>query len=86
MYRKRSRVGRPIANGQDRHRPRSFPQQRFVDRQAIQVSISTTLTEFAFKVLAGMAFWIVGCWLIGRVIEVIQAGMHRNKGGPTLTR
>ena len=30
------------------------------------------------KILAAIAFWIVGRWLIGRVIGLIQAAMNRN--------
>jgi small conductance mechanosensitive channel len=53
---------------------------------AVQHFISTTLTELAVKVLAAIAFWIVGRWLIGRVIAVMQAAMGRNQVDPTLTK
>ena len=36
--------------------------------------------------LAAIAFWIVGRWLIGRVIALIQGGMNRNHIDPTLTK
>ena len=39
-----------------------------MDMQSIQNFFSTTVTELAIKVLAAIAFWIVGRWLIGRVI------------------
>ncbi len=57
-----------------------------MDMQAIQVFLSTTATELAVKVLAAIAFWIVGRWLIGRVISLMQAAMNRNNVDPTLTK
>ncbi len=40
----------------------------------------------AVKVVAAVIFWFVGRWLIGRVIRLVQAAMHRNHIDPTLTR
>ena len=57
-----------------------------MDVQSIQSFLSTTATEVVIKVLASIAFWIVGRWLIGRVISLIQAGMNRNHVDPTLTK
>ncbi len=57
-----------------------------MDVQAIQNFLSTTATDLAVKVLAAIAFWVVGRWLIGRVISLIQAGMGRNHVDPTLTK
>jgi small conductance mechanosensitive channel len=57
-----------------------------VDMQSIQNFLSTTVTELAIKILAAIAFWIVGRWLIGRVISVMQAAMNRNNVDPTLTK
>jgi len=57
-----------------------------MDMQSIQVFIGTTAIDLAFKVLAAIAFWIVGRWLIGRVIGLIQAAMNRNHVDPTLTK
>ena len=54
--------------------------------EAIQTFISTTAAELAIKVLAAIAFWIVGRWLIGRVVAVMQAAMSRNSVDPTLTK
>ena len=36
--------------------------------------------------LAAIAFWIVGRWLIGRVVGLMQAAMNRNHVDPTLTQ
>jgi small conductance mechanosensitive channel len=57
-----------------------------MDMAAIQTYLSTTATELAVKVLAAIAFWVVGRWLIGRVIGVMQAAMNRNHVDPTLTK
>ncbi len=54
--------------------------------QSIQTYLSTTVTELGMKILAAIAFWIVGRWLIGRVIAVMQAAMNRNHVDPTLTK
>jgi small conductance mechanosensitive channel len=53
---------------------------------SIQQFVSVTLGALAIKVLAAIAFWIVGRWLIGRVIALIQAAMNRNAVDPTLTK
>ena len=57
-----------------------------MDISSLQTFIGTTLTELAFKVLAAIAFWVIGRWLIGRVIAVMQAAMNRNHVDPTLTK
>ena len=57
-----------------------------MDMQGIQNFLSTTATELAIKVVAAIAFWIIGRWLIGRVVGLIQAGMNHNKVDPTLTK
>ena len=57
-----------------------------MDTQAIRIFLSTTAIQLAFKVLAAVAFWIIGRWLIGKVIALIQAGMNRNHIDHTLTR
>ncbi len=57
-----------------------------MDMQSIQNFLSTTATELAIKVLAAIAFWIVGRWLIGKVVDIMQAAMGRNHVDPTLTK
>jgi small conductance mechanosensitive channel len=57
-----------------------------MDMASIQTFLSTTASELAVKVLAAIAFWVVGRWLIGRVIGVMQAAMNRNHVDPTLTK
>ena len=57
-----------------------------MDMTNIQNLLSTTVTELAIKILAAIAFWVVGRWLIGKVISLMQAGMSRNSVDPTLTK
>ena len=57
-----------------------------MDPQAIREFLSTTAIELGVKVLAAIAFWIIGRWLIGRVIALVSAGMNRNHVDPTLTK
>jgi small conductance mechanosensitive channel len=57
-----------------------------MDMQSIQAFLSTTLTDLAIKVGAAILFWIVGRWLIGRAVALMQAAMNRNDVDPTLTK
>lgn len=57
-----------------------------MDMTSIQQFLSTTVTELAIKIVAAIAFWVIGRWLIGKVIGLIQAGMNRNNVDPTLTK
>ena len=57
-----------------------------MDMAGLQSFLSTTVADLAIKIVAAIAFWIIGRWLIGRVIGVIQAAMNRNNIDPTLTK
>jgi len=57
-----------------------------MDTNAIVNFLTTTVTELGIKVLAAIAFWIVGRWLIGRVIALVQTAMNRNSVDATLTK
>ena len=57
-----------------------------MDMHSIQTFLSTTLTDLAIKILAAIAFWIIGRWLIGQVVSLMQTAMSRNKVDPTLTK
>ena len=57
-----------------------------MDMAAVEIFLRTTVATLAVKVAAAIVFWFVGRWLIGRVIHLIQATMHRNEIDPTLTR
>ncbi len=52
----------------------------------VQQFLATTGAELAIKVVAAIAFWVVGRWLIGRVVALIQTAMGRNNVDPTLTK
>lgn len=57
-----------------------------MDIQSLQTFVNTTVAALAVKILAAIGFWILGRWLIGRVIAVMQAAMNRNHVDPTLTK
>ena len=57
-----------------------------MDPNAIQQFLSTTAVDLGVKILAAIAFWIVGRWLIGRVVAMMSAAMSRNHVDPTLTK
>jgi small conductance mechanosensitive channel len=57
-----------------------------MDMSNLQNFLSTTLVDLAMKVAAAIAFWIIGRWLIGRVVSLMQAAMNRNQIDPTLTK
>jgi small conductance mechanosensitive channel len=57
-----------------------------MDMQTVTQFLSTTATELLIKILAAIAFWVIGRWLIGKVIGLVQAGMSRNNVDPTLTK
>jgi small conductance mechanosensitive channel len=54
--------------------------------EAVQTFLSTTAVALLIKIAAAIAFWIVGRWIIARVVSVVQGGMSRNKVDPTLTK
>jgi small conductance mechanosensitive channel len=57
-----------------------------MDISAVQTFVSTTLLDVALKVLAAIAFWIVGRWIINSVVRVMQLAMGRNHVDATLTK
>ena len=57
-----------------------------MDLTTVETFVRTTLAALAIKVVAAIAFWFIGRWLIHRVIALVQAGMRRNDIDPTLTR
>jgi small conductance mechanosensitive channel len=57
-----------------------------MDMQGIQTFLTTTATELGVKVLAAIAFWVIGRWLIGKVVDIMQLAMGRNDVDPTLTK
>ena len=57
-----------------------------MDMTTVETFIKTTAADMLIKILAAIAFWIIGRWLIARVISLVQAAMHRNDIDATLTR
>jgi small conductance mechanosensitive channel len=57
-----------------------------VDVTTIEGFLRDTALAIAIKVLAALAFWIIGRWLIGMVISIMRKAMDRNKVDPTLTK
>jgi small conductance mechanosensitive channel len=57
-----------------------------MDIHAFQLFLSTTATEVGIKIVAAIAFWVIGRWLIHRVISLVQGGMGRSHVDPTLIK
>jgi small conductance mechanosensitive channel len=57
-----------------------------MDIDAIKQFLSTTAVDLGVKVLAALAFWFIGRWLIGRVIRLMRAAMGRSAVDPTLIK
>ncbi len=48
--------------------------------------IVTTATEVGIKVLAAVAFWVIGRWLIGVAVRMVRGSLERQKVDPTVLR
>ena len=57
-----------------------------MDFSVVQQFLSNQVLELAIKVVASIAFWIIGRWLIGHVVSLVQASMGRSHVDPTLTK
>ena len=57
-----------------------------MDTEPIRVFLSTTAVDILIKIVAAIVFWIVGRWIIDRVVSVVRAAMNRNHVDPTLTK
>jgi small conductance mechanosensitive channel len=57
-----------------------------MDIQTVQTFLTTTAIDVGIKIVAAIAFWVIGRWIIGKVIALTQAAMNRNQVDPTLTR
>ncbi len=49
-----------------------------MDTEPIRVFLSTTAVDILIKVIAAILFWVVGRWIIRRVVSVLRAGMNRS--------
>ena len=57
-----------------------------MDLKEIQVLLSTTVAALALKILAALAFWFVGRWLIGRITAGMRVAMSRSAVDPMLIK
>jgi small conductance mechanosensitive channel len=57
-----------------------------MDINNIQSFLSTTALSLGIKIVAAIAFWVIGRWLIGKVIHLVQMAMGRNNVDATLTK
>jgi hypothetical protein len=57
-----------------------------MNTESIKLFLSTTAIDVGIKILAALAFWFVGRWLIGRVIALIRVALGRSNVDPTLTK
>jgi small conductance mechanosensitive channel len=57
-----------------------------IEMTAVQTFLRVTALQLGIKILAALAFWLVGRWIIVRVIGLAQAGMDRKRLDPTLTK
>jgi small conductance mechanosensitive channel len=57
-----------------------------MDLHPFQLFLTTTATAILIKIGAAIVFWVIGRWLIARVVSLMQAGMNRNHIEPTLTK
>ena len=57
-----------------------------MNTESIKLFLSTTAIDVGLKILAALAFWFIGRWLIGRVIAVIRVALGRSNVDPTLTK
>jgi len=48
--------------------------------------LATTAVNVVIKIIAALLFWIVGRWLIGTAVRLLQAALKRQKVDPTLLR
>lgn len=56
------------------------------DISRYQDIIVTTATDLGIKILAAIAFWVIGRWLIGVVLNMIRSSLERQKVDPTVLR
>ena len=57
-----------------------------MDIEILKTFLATTAGALAIKIGAAILFWIVGRWLIGRVVALAQSALSRNQIDPTLTK
>jgi small conductance mechanosensitive channel len=57
-----------------------------MDIESVKQFIGTAALDVGLKILAALAFWFIGRWIIGRVVSVMRAALNRNHVDPTLIK
>lgn len=57
-----------------------------LDISRYQDLIVTTATDVGLKILAAIAFWVIGRWLIGVALGMVRASLEKQKVDPTVLR
>jgi len=57
-----------------------------LDISRYQDLIVTTATDVGIKIVAAIAFWVIGRWLIGVAVGMVRASLERQKVDPTVLR
>ena len=53
---------------------------------SIQETVVSTATDLGIKVLAAIAFWVIGRWLINLAVRLVRTSLERQKVDPTVLR
>jgi small conductance mechanosensitive channel len=53
---------------------------------SIQEVVVTTATDLGIKILAAIAFWVIGRWLIGVAVGMVRRALEKQKVDPTVLR
>ncbi len=56
------------------------------DIPSLKTFMTTTAVALGIKILAALAFWVIGRWLIGRITAAMRAAMNRNSVDPMLVK
>lgn len=56
------------------------------DISRYQDLLIATATDIGVKILAAIAFWVIGRWLIGMAVGMIRSAMEKQKVDPTVLR
>ena len=56
------------------------------DISRYQDLIVATATDVGIKILAAIAFWVIGRWLIGVAVGMVRAALEKQKVDPTVLR
>ena len=57
-----------------------------MDLDSIKTLLTTTALAVGLKILAALAFWLIGRWLIGRITAGMRLAMNRNSVDPMLVK